>query len=99
LRALQASSGLLFDVLARHDPGHVLMGQAEREVWDQLVDAGNLRSALADCARRERVLRHLRRLTPLSFPLWADRLRGGLSTEDWRTRVQRAAQALERSYA
>ena len=99
LRALQASSGLLFDVLAKHDPGHVLMGQAEREVWEHLLDTGHLRAALADCARRQLVLRHPRRLTPLAFPLWADRSRGGLSTEDWRTRVQRAAQALERGYA
>jgi ATP-dependent Lhr-like helicase len=37
-------------------------------------------------------------LTPLGFPLWAERLRGQFSNEDWRTRVQRAAQQLERRH-
>jgi ATP-dependent Lhr-like helicase len=98
LRSLQASSGLLFDVLAQHDPGHVLLGQAEREVWEQQLEVGRLRAALSDCARRELRLLHPRRLTPLSFPLWADRIRGALSTEDWRTRVQKAAAELERRH-
>ena len=37
-------------------------------------------------------------LTPLSFPLWAERSRGQLSTEDWRARVMRAAAQLERRH-
>ena len=37
-----------------------------------------------------------RSLTPLSFPLWAEAMRGRLSTEDWSTRMRRAAEALER---
>jgi len=37
-------------------------------------------------------------LTPLSFPLWAEGQRGQLSTEDWRTRVRRAAERLERRH-
>jgi len=37
-------------------------------------------------------------LTPLGFPLWAERLRGQFSNEDWRTRVQRAAKQLERRH-
>ena len=37
-------------------------------------------------------------LTPLSFPLWAEAMRGSLSTEDWSTRMRRAADALERRH-
>src|SRR5690606_24763722 len=38
-------------------------------------------------------------LTPLSFPLWAEGMRGTLSSEDWRTRVQRVAERLEQRHA
>jgi hypothetical protein len=43
-------------------------------------------------------VQHPASLTPLGFPLWAERLRGQFSNEDWRTRVQRAAQQLERRH-
>jgi ATP-dependent Lhr-like helicase len=36
-------------------------------------------------------------LTPLSFPLWAERWRGELSNEDWKARVERAAEQLEKA--
>jgi ATP-dependent Lhr-like helicase len=99
LRALQASSGLLYDVLQRHDPGHLLLAQAARDVLEAQLDFTRLRDTLERLATRS--LRHLApsTLTPLAFPLWADRMRGSLSTEDWRTRVERAAAKLEARYA
>nr|WP_255682301.1 ligase-associated DNA damage response DEXH box helicase [Luteimonas sp. BDR2-5] len=95
MRQLQASSGLLFDVLRRHDPGHMLLALAEREVFAAQLDVVQLRATLDDCSRRALDLHVLKTFTPLSFPLWAESLRGRLSTEDWRTRVQRAAAQLE----
>jgi ATP-dependent helicase Lhr and Lhr-like helicase len=42
------------------------------------------------------VLQHPGRLTPLSFPLWAERLQTQtVSTETWQQRVERAASRLE----
>ena len=99
LRQLQASSGLLFDVLSRHDPGHVLLAQAEREVLEAQLEVVRLRAALERCSRRRLALHRPRGLTPLAFPLWAESMRGQLSTEDWRTRVQRAAERLEERHA
>jgi ATP-dependent helicase Lhr and Lhr-like helicase len=97
LRALQASSALLYDVLARHDPGHLLLAQAEQEVLDRQLDL----PMLADTLARLRGLRRRHctpeRFSPLGFPLWAESQRGQLSSEDWRTRVQRAAAKLERA--
>lgn len=98
LRQLQASSGLLFDVLRRHDPDHLLLEQAEREVFAAQLEVGRLRDTLADCTRRALALHAPKGFTPLSFPLWADAMRGRLSTEDWRARVQRAAAQLERRH-
>ena len=99
LRQLQASSSLLFDVLSRHDPGHVLLAQAEREVLEAQLEVRRLREALQRCTSKALVLHRPRGLTPLAFPLWAESMRGQLSTEDWRTRVRRAALQLEGRHA
>lgn len=99
LRQVQASSGLLYDVLRRYDPDHLLLAQAEREVLEIQLEAPRLLAALQDCTRRSLDLRAPRALTPLSFPLWTESLRGQLSTETWQARVKRAAAQLEKRYA
>ena len=98
MRQLQASSGLLFDVLSRFDADHLLLEQARREVFESQLEVRALRKALADCAGRALLLQQPASLTPLSFPLWAEAMRGSLSTEDWSTRMRRAADALERRH-
>lgn len=98
LRQVQASSGLLYDVLCRYDPDHLLLAQAEREVFELQLEAPRLLAALHDCQRRELLLREPRALTPLSFPLWTESMRGQLSTETWQARVRRAAAQLEKRY-
>lgn len=98
LRQLQASSGLLFDVLYQHDPDHLLLRQAYREVMEQPLDVASLGALLAHCQSRRLDLHHPVSLTPLSFPLWAESVRGSLSSEDWRSRVERAANRLERKH-
>lgn len=95
LRQLQASSGLLYDVLRRYDPDHLLLVQAEREVMEYQLDYVLMRDTLADLQGRQVRLTRPNSLTPLSFPLWAESIRGHLSTEDWKTRVRRAAETLE----
>jgi len=99
LRQVQASSGLLYDVLRRYDPDHLLLAQAEREVFELQLEAPRLMQALRECERRVLALCEPRALTPLSFPLWTESLRGQLSTETWQARVKRAAAQLEKRYA
>ena len=98
LRQLQASSGLLHDVLRRYDPGHVLLRQAEREVLAGQLEVRRLAAVLEASRARTLELHRPRTLTPLAFPLWAESMRSQLSTEDWRTRVQRAAGQLEQRH-
>ncbi|MGR6138396.1 ligase-associated DNA damage response DEXH box helicase [Stenotrophomonas maltophilia] len=98
LRQLQASAGLLFDVLREHDPGHLLLALAEREVLHDSLDLPGLRQVLARIGTQALSVQCPASLTPLGFPLWAERLRGQFSNEDWRTRVQRAAKQLERRH-
>lgn len=97
-RQLQASSGLLYDVLKRYDLTHILLLQAEREVLEQQLEVTRLQSTLEDCTRRMLKLLTPRWLTPFSFSIWAESFRGQLSNEDWSTRVRRAADRLERRY-
>ncbi|WP_447578646.1 ligase-associated DNA damage response DEXH box helicase [Achromobacter kerstersii] len=99
LRQVQASSGLLYDLLRRYDPDHLLLAQAEREVFELQLEAPRLMAALRDCQARTLALTEPRALTPLSFPLWTESLRGQLSTETWQARVRRAAEQLEKRYA
>ncbi|WAC64745.1 ligase-associated DNA damage response DEXH box helicase [Pseudoxanthomonas sp. SL93] len=98
LRQVQASSGLLFDVLQQHDPDHLLLSLAQREALEDDLQLDRILAALADLSQREIVVCHPGTLTPFSFPLWADGMRGHLSTEDWQTRVRRAAEQLERRH-
>jgi ATP-dependent Lhr-like helicase len=99
LRQLQASAGLLYDVLRQHDPDHMLLGLAEQEVLHGQLDLDGLASTLRRCQARTLCLQAPATLGPLSFPLWAERLRGQLSNEDWKTRVLRAASQLETRHA
>ena len=98
MRQLQASSSLLFDVLRQHDPGHMLLALAEREVLASELEFGRIASVLADCLQREPLLTSPKYLTPLSFPLWAESVRGHLSSEAWKVRVERAAAMLEKRH-
>ena len=95
MRQLQASAGLLYDVLRRYDPGHLLLAQAEREVLEQQLELDRLQAALTDCSARELTVMFPPSLTPLAFSLWAESLRGQFSNEAWHVRVRRAADQLE----
>jgi ATP-dependent Lhr-like helicase len=99
LRAVQASAALLYDVLRQHDPGHVLLEQAEREVLARQLALPGLRALLERLAAEPVVARAPASLTPLAFGLWADRLRETLSSEDWLARIARAAATLEKRHA
>ncbi|MFO7858808.1 MAG: DNA ligase-associated DEXH box helicase, partial [Ectothiorhodospiraceae bacterium] len=96
-RQLQASSGLVYDVLARHDPHNRLLAQATRETLEQELDGERLRRVARDIASAELITTEPPRLTPLAFPLWAERTRQRVSSESWSERVQRMIASLERA--
>jgi ATP-dependent helicase Lhr and Lhr-like helicase len=51
---------------------------------------------LEEMKTRDLILMRPAALTPFAFPLWSEWVRGGLSSEDWETRVQRLAEQLEK---
>lgn len=99
MRQVQASSGLLFDVLKRYDPEHILLQLARREVLTQQLGVEDLAATLTALAKREMRFHRLRNFSPLAFPLWAESVRGRLSSEEWSVQVHRAAERLEQRHA
>jgi ATP-dependent Lhr-like helicase len=96
-RQLQVSSGLMFDVLEKHDSANLLLQQARREVLEGQLDHVQLLESLRRIATQAWRVMTPGRYTPLSFPLWTDRLQTQtLSTESWQKRVEREARKLER---
>ena len=87
---LQASSGLIFDVLREFDPEHLLLAQARREVLDNQFEQGRLAAALDRIANsRIRIVR-LEKPSPLALPLIIERLNAQtMSSEDVETRLAR----------
>ncbi|MFP8834513.1 ligase-associated DNA damage response DEXH box helicase [Hydrogenophaga sp. XSHU_21] len=97
LKQLQASSGLFFEVFRKHDPHNRLLGQAEREVLSQELDAERLRECLARLSTHERVLVDLEAPSPMGLPLIVERLRERLSTEQLEQRLERLLRDLEKA--
>jgi ATP-dependent Lhr-like helicase len=95
-RHLQASSELFFDVFAEFDPANLLLDQAKREVLSEQLEVTRLRNALDRIADARIVMVSPECLTPLAFPLYAERLRTQtMSSESWRDRIERMVLRLE----
>jgi ATP-dependent Lhr-like helicase len=65
------SSDILYDTLARHDPGHLLLDITREEAMRGMVDFGRIEEMLARIGPRIDTLR-LDRITPLSAPLFLE---------------------------
>ena len=96
-RQLQASSGLFFDVLTRHEPESRLLEQAHREVLERQLERTRLGRTLERLSRSRVTVTRPRRTSPLAFPLLVDRTRVRVSSETLADRVRRLQLALERA--
>ena len=94
---LQISAALLFDVLQNHEPGHLLLEQARREVLEEQLEQPRLRSAMARMASSPWQLQRIPRPGPLAFPLLVERLTNRLSNETLLERVQRLIAEAQRA--
>jgi ATP-dependent Lhr-like helicase len=95
IKQVQASGGLFFDVFAKYDPDNLLLTQARKEVLERQLEAKRLTEKLREIQNQLFVLRNPGKLTPFSFPLWAESLRTQISSESWSDRVRKMAQELE----
>jgi ATP-dependent Lhr-like helicase len=95
MKQLQTSSGLLYDVFAKYDPGNLLLHQAHREVLERQMDFARLQETMREMQSRAWILKPCARLTPLAFPLWAGRISSNVGTEDHATKLARMLAELE----
>ncbi len=86
---LRTHSGLLFDVFADHDSGHVLYQQALEEVLADQLQMASLLRALQRMLEAEWRWCRPTQVTPLAFPLMVDRLRETMSSEELELRIER----------
>jgi len=86
---VQTSTGLLFDVFTKYDPGNMLLEQARREVLDAMLEHERLERTLE--AMRDATLLHapLKRPSPLGLPMILDRLTTQISNESMLARIER----------
>lgn len=96
-RDLMASSALLYEVLDRYDPGNLLLEQARREILERQLEMSRLRETLDALAVRPWVMVETERLTPMAFPLWADRLTALMPGGDAADRLAKMLEELQRA--
>jgi ATP-dependent Lhr-like helicase len=95
-RQVQASAKLFFDVFRRHDPGNLLLAQAEAETLAQELDVERLQRCLARMGTSGSLtFTRPQRLTPFAFPLMVERLRERVTTEQLHQRVLRLLAEME----
>lgn len=96
---LQISAALLFDVFQKHEPGHLLLEQARREVIEEQLELPRLQAALERLAGSRWLLERTPRPGPLAFPLLVERLNNRMSNESVLERVQRLIAEANRAEA
>lgn len=87
---LQASSGLIYDVLREFDPDHLLLTQARREVLENQFEQGRLAAALDRIAASRFRVVTIEKPSPLALPLMIERIGSHtMSSEDVEARLAR----------
>jgi ATP-dependent Lhr-like helicase len=97
-RQLQASSSLFYDVFVEFDPENLLLIQARREVLERHMEFTRLKSAVVQMTAKNFVLLPTRRIGPLAFPLWTERIASQqVKFESASARIERLALQLEKA--
>jgi ATP-dependent Lhr-like helicase len=67
-RQLSSASDLIYDVLRRHEPGHLLLSAAWADARSKLTDIDRL-AGLLELAQQRLILVELERVSPLAVPV------------------------------
>ncbi len=96
-RELQSSASLLYEVLHRYDSENLLLLQSEREIMERQLELTRLTTVIHRLESAPMYLIETENLTPMAFPLWADRLNATLSPGDAATRLESMLIALNQA--
>ena len=89
-RHVQASSELFFSVFTDHDPDNLLLREALDEVMIFQMEQLRMMDALKRMNEQKLVIKDLERLSPFSFPIYAESLqRETLSNEQFEDKVKK----------
>ena len=89
MKQLQASSGLIYEVLEKYDPDNLLLNQAQQEVLQRQLEQNRLYIALQRIQAGKIILKSVRHPTPFAFPLLVSRLRQTVSSETLEDRIRK----------
>jgi len=89
LRKLQWSAEVIFNVLQQYEPDHVLMREARRDAVHTYIDIDGALAFLERAATRPMRIRPVFRVPPLSFALFATKIKEALLVEDPRETMER----------
>lgn len=96
-RQLMVSASLIYDVFRRYDPANLLLDQATREVLEGQLEQTRLREALVRMRAAAQQIVEIEAFSPFGYPLFVERFREQLSTEELADRVARMEIAMEKS--
>jgi len=96
-REVQASASLLYEVLERYDAENLLLAQARREILEKQLELTRLTAVLHRLEDSPMHLIETKNLTPMAFPLWADRLSATLPAGDAASRLEAMLDTLNRA--
>jgi ATP-dependent helicase Lhr and Lhr-like helicase len=89
LRKLQWSAEVIFNVLQQYEPDHVLMREARRDAVHTYIDIEGALAFLERAATKPMRIRPVDRVPPLSFALFATKIKEALLVEDPRETMER----------
>jgi ATP-dependent Lhr-like helicase len=96
-RHLQASTSLLYEVFTKYDQENKLLTQAHREVLERQLEQSRLNMALQRLAAGRVNIVPVYRPSPLSFPLFVERMQAQLTSEKLSDRVKKMVMQLEKA--
>lgn len=88
-KSLQWSSEILFDVLRRHEPDHVLLAEAYEEASKRFLDLPAALAFLDSAAGLPIDLREVERVSPFAFGMFVSRIKETMMLEDPETTIER----------
>ncbi len=80
-RQMTFSSDLIYDVLQRYEPDHILLKAARNDAAGGLIDIGRLEDMLASMQGKV-IVQEIKRVSPLAVPLLLEIAREGASRKD-----------------
>lgn len=89
-KKVQWSAEVIFNVLAQHEPAHVLLREARRDAYHSFLDAARALAYTKDLVESKRPirLRTVPLVPPLSFGMFATKIKEALLVEDPRETLE-----------